>query len=153
METIREIGNMKRVVGEGTRTLGEGTKMNTIGVEREDPTTVEEGIQTGRTREEEAEIDTIKIRRDHTEVEGAIEKDLKTVDDTGGSGNQNLKEEEEEDGIGRDRLMQQGRTKTKRDTTEVEGEIEKDLGTVENERGGRGNLKLNEVLLTRVVMF
>ena len=99
METSREIGNMKRVVGERTSTPGEATKMNTTGVEREDPTTVEEG------EEEEAGIETIKIRRNHTLEEGVMEKDLKTVDEDerGGSGNQKLNEEEE-DGIERDHL-------------------------------------------------
>ena len=44
-------------------------------------------------------------------------------------------------------------TKIWRDPTEVEGEMEKDLSTVKDERGERGNLKLNEVLLIRAGMF
>ena len=71
-------------------------------------------------------------------------------DEKGESGNQKLneEEEEEEDGIERDRL-----TKTMRDLTVVEGDMEKHLETVEKERGGSGNLRLSEVLLAKAVMF
>ena len=39
------------------------------------------------------------------------------------------------------------------DPTEVEAEMERDIRTLEDERGGRGNLKLNGVLPLRAVMF
>ena len=105
LESVREKGNMKRVVEGRTRTTGEDIKMSTISGKREDPTTAEQGIETGRTEEEEDGIEMIKSRRDHTEVvvEREMKKDLGTVDEGGGSGNQKLKEEEE-DGIEGDPL-------------------------------------------------
>ena len=83
--------------------------MNTTDVEREDPTTAEEGIGTDHTREKEVE--------------------------------------EEEDGIERGPLRHPDMIG--RDPTEVtemleEGEMKTDLMTADDERGGRGNLKLNE---------
>ena len=55
MEAVREIGNMKRVVGEGerTHTPAGDTMMSTTDVEREDSMIAEEGLGTDPTREED----------------------------------------------------------------------------------------------------
>ena len=67
LESVREKGNMKRVVEGRTLTTGEDIKMSTIGGKTEDPTIAEQGIEAGRTRtREEDGIEMIKSRRDHT---------------------------------------------------------------------------------------